>query len=184
MARPARILWRRLDRPGHDTCALWREGEVWQLEGIAVWSDVKGPSNMAYSVTCGADWFPHSARVQGRVAAQDISLSIRRGNGGEWRVNGEELPETYGLSDLDLGFTPATNTLPLRRLAGKGQGDSAAIWLDDSDWQMKPMHQTYQRIESGRWDYHSHESDYRTALAVNMDGFVTDYPGLWVAEVD
>lgn len=178
----ALILWRRLDRPGHDVCQLLFEAGEWHLEGAAVWRDRAGPAQISYSVTCGDDWLTRSARLQGRVAGRALSLSIRRGLEGEWRVNGDEVAASHGLSDLDLGFTPATNTIALQRLKIAGGGNSAAAWLDDSDWRLKTMHQTYRHDGEGRWHYHAAESGFETMLTVNRHGLVTDYPGLWIEE--
>lgn len=182
MASGASILWRRLDRLGHDACWLRHEAGEWHLDGAAVWQDSAGPAQIAYSVTCGPDWLTRSARLLGRVGGQALSLSIRRGAGGEWRVNGDEVPGSHGLGDLDLGFTPATNTLALNRLKQAGGGDSAAAWLDDGDWQIRPLHQTYCRQDDGRWQYRAAESGFETLLTVNRHGFVTDYPGFWTQE--
>lgn len=179
----ALILWRRLDRPGHDACQMRFEADEWHLEGSAVWQGRGGPAWLDYGVTCAGDWQTRSARVQGRVAGRAYSLSIRRGQGGEWRVNGDEVPESHGLMEVDLGFTPATNTIALQRLKVAGGGDSAALWLDDGDWRVKPLHQSYHRKDDGRWAYHAAESGFETCLTVDRHGFVTDYPGFWTKEV-
>lgn len=178
----ALILWRRLDLPGHDACELRFASGEWHLEGAVVWRAPSGPAHLAYSVSCGEDWLARSARILGRAGGREISLSIRRGAGGEWRVNGDEVPGSHGLSDLDLGFTPATNTLPLRRLRGAGAGDSAAACLDPSDWRLRPLHQTYRREADGRWHYEAAEAGFQTVLAVDGHGFVTDYPDFWTQE--
>lgn len=149
MAGGASILWRRLDRPGHDAAWLRFEAGEWHLDGAAVWSDARGPAQIAYSLSCGEDWTSRSARLLGRVGGQGLSLSIRRGSGGEWRVNGDEVPGSHGLVDLDLGFTPATNTIALNRLKQAGGGDSAALWLGGGDWQPQPLHQGYAASRTG-----------------------------------
>ncbi|MBU3030312.1 putative glycolipid-binding domain-containing protein [Paracoccus marinaquae] len=182
MAAGALILWRRLDRPGHDACALRFEAGEWHLEGAAAWRDRNGPAQVTYSIICGEDWQTRSARLSGRVAGQGLSLSIRRGAGGEWRANGAEVPGSHGLIDLDLAFTPATNTLALNRLKVPGGGDSAAIWLDEGDWRLKPLHQGYRRQADGRWHYRAAEPGFETFLTVNRHGFVTDYPEFWTQE--
>lgn len=179
----ALILWRRLDRPGHDACRLWLESGHWRLEGAAVWLDAKGPAHIAYEVSVGEDWITHSARIMGRVGPRAISLSIHRDATGNWRVNGEAIPEVTGQRDIDLGFTPATNTLPIRRLRAEraDQARLAAAWLDAGDWSLKVLPQTYQR-EGEDWLYTSPTHDFQARLTVDRDGFVTDYPGLWVKE--
>lgn len=182
MARDPQILWRRLDLPGHDTCRIWQDGGRRGLDGAAVWADPSGPAHLAYLVTCDEGWITRSVRVQGRVGLQEITLSIHRDDLGNWRAAGEELSEFSGLQDIDLGFTPATNTLPIRRMMQQGQSDAAlaAVWLDPADWSLKRLPQTYQRAEGG-WDYTS--DGFAARLATDASGFVTDYPGLWIKEV-
>lgn len=180
----AQILWRRLDRPGHDACRLWKEGSLWRIEGMAVWLDPKGPAQIVYEVAVGEDWVTHSARLMGRVGKRAISLSIQRDTSGNWRMNGEAVPEVTGLPDIDLGLTPATNTLPLRRMRSRRMdaADLAAAWLDPTDWQLKPLPQRYEKLDDGRWRYASPSHDFQADLTIDADGFVTDYPSLWVKE--
>ena len=177
------MLWRRLHQPGHDACWLWQDGERQGLDGVAVWLDDAGPAQMAYHVSCDAAWLTRAVRVQGRVGARDLTLSIHRDEAGTWRANGEELPDFVGLTDIDLGFTPATNTLPIRRMTALGQdrADLAAVWLDAEDWTLKRLPQRYELGGQG-WRYASPTHDFTADLAVDHDGFVTDYPGLWVKE--
>ena len=89
----------------------------------------------------------------------------------------------HGLPDLDFGFTPATNTLAIRRLA-LAVGDDAAVtaaWLDPTDWALKPLRQTYRRTGPQTYAYASPDTGYQTTLTCNDFGVVTDYPGLWQA---
>ena len=183
MAAGAQILWRRLDLPGHDACRNWSEGPLWRIEGMAVWADPRGPAQIAYEVAAGEDWLTRSVRVMGRVGGVAISLSIHRGETGEWRVNGEAVAEVAGLPDIDLGFTPATNTLPLRRMRAQGRqaADTAAAWLDSEDWRIKPLPQRYER-RGEDWHYHSFRHEFETTLTVDHDGLVTAYPPLWAKE--
>ncbi|NHF72809.1 putative glycolipid-binding domain-containing protein [Paracoccus xiamenensis] len=181
MSGQAQILWRRLDLPGHDACRIWQDGDLRLLEGVAVWQDPQGPAHLAYHVAADSDWITRSVRLQGRVGARDLTMSIHRNESGEWRLNGEALPDFTGLQDIDLGFTPATNTLPIRRLRQTRQDEAsiAAVWLDTSDWALKRLPQTYRRTDAG-WHYAS--PGFAADLTVDADGFVTHYPDLWTKE--
>jgi hypothetical protein len=55
--------------------------------------------------------------------------------------------ETEGLCGIDLGFTPATNLNPVRRLSleVRQAADATAAWLDPSDWHLKRFVQQYER---------------------------------------
>ncbi len=183
MAGDPQILWRRLDLPGHDTCRIWAEGDRVGLDGTAVWLDASGPAHLSYFVTCDESWITRSARVQGRVGGRDLTLSIHRNVSGAWTMAGEELPEFHGLREIDLGFTPATNTLPIRRMRQQRREaeDVAAVWLDPSDWSLKRLAQHYARTQDA-WTYASPRHDFQAELRVDSDGFVTDCPDLWIEE--
>lgn len=88
-----------------------------------------------------------------------------------------------GLPDIDLAFTPASNTNAIRRLSlSDGEtADSAAVWLDTADWTIKPLPQTYRRMHAGAYHYTSPLHGYSAVLTVEGFGIVTDYPGLWAA---
>jgi hypothetical protein len=83
--------------------------------------------------------------------------------------------------DVDLGFTPATNLIALRRLS-LDAGASAlapAAWFPFPELRMDRMEQTYRRLDAGRYDYTG--INYREILSVSPVGFVTEYPNLWTA---
>ena len=56
-----------------------------------------------------------SAQAGGRVVDLRVTSAARGG----WTLNGVPQPRLAGCADVDLGFTPATNLLPIRRLALK-----------------------------------------------------------------
>lgn len=180
----ADILWRALHVPGHDACSLSRNFGGWELQGTAVWRHPEGPAALSYLIQCDTGWITRRAEVRGRVGERALDLLLTRDEAGGWTVNDQPVPEVAGALDIDLGFTPATNTLPLRRLMALGQerADVTAAWLDARDWRLKPLNQTYLREGEGRWRYLSPEHDFTALLAVDGQGFVTDYEGGWRKE--
>lgn len=178
------ILWRRLDLPGHDACTLSRLDTGWRLAGAAVWLAANGPARMNYSVVLDADWATRHVRLGGHVAGHVVEAMICRDAHGLWGMNGKALSGSDRISDVDLGFTPATNTMPLRRAMAADGAEAAltAVWLDESDWQLKPLAQTYRQQGAGLWDYASPAHDFQARLTVNEAGLVTDYPGKWTQE--
>jgi hypothetical protein len=63
-------------------------------------------------------------------------------------ANDRPIDLTGGLLDVDLGFTPASNTNAIRRLdLGIGETtETIAVWLDTADWTVKPLTQSYERL--------------------------------------
>ena|SRR5712692_7412959 len=103
---------------------------------------------------------------------------------GRWHLNGAEQPAVRGCVDVDLGFTPATNLLQLRRVAlDIGQeADVPAAWLAFPELTLERLEQRYRRRGRDTYDYRAPSVPYEAPLHVNELGFVTLYPGLWEAE--
>lgn len=178
----ASILWRRLDHEGHDACRLVETPDGWTLSGQASFVEEGGLlCGLAYRVECGRDWVTRKADVSGFVDREPLSLSIVHSAEAGWTVDGRTRPDLEGLIDVDLGFTPATNLIALRRFA-LGIGESAlapAAWFAFPDLRVARMEQTYRRLDETRYDYTG--IAYHEVLTVSPAGFVTDYPGLWSA---
>jgi hypothetical protein len=175
--------WRRLDLPGSDRCALFAETAGWRLAGEARYGAGSAESRLSYEVSCGPDWLTRVASVTGADAGSPISLRIEQ-SGGHWFVNGAPQAEVEGLADIDLFFTPATNLLPIRRVAfvpGELVTVTAA-WLAPG-FRLAPLRQGYRALGNGQFDYVSPDHDFQTRLSVHPSGLVTDYPGLWTGEV-
>jgi hypothetical protein len=175
--------WRRLDVPGSDECALAQLQAGWSVGGVAQFMHAGRPARLAYRVDCDSAWHTTNGEVSGHLGADAFSLVVHRDDAGDWHVDGRAAPALTGLVDLDLGFTPATNLFPLRRLAlAPGAGAMAeAAWLDDADWRLKRLPQRYERRDRTSYWYESPATGYAALLRVTSDGFVRDYPGLWTA---
>jgi hypothetical protein len=177
-------LWRRLDTPGHDACRYLHDGLGWVIEGAAVFLTGGLVANLSYRLRCDDDWVSRSASVQGWIGGELVSIEIARAAGNGWTVDDREIPELAGFTDIDLGFTPATNANAIRRLAlGVGeQGETRAVWLDDCDWTVKPLPQTYRRTAALDYDYAAPSHHFRARLQIDAFGAVTEYPHLWTRE--
>lgn len=175
--------WQRLDVPGTDDCVLEALPTGWRLLGVAAFGTADTASRLTYSVECDREWRTLSAEVHGMVGPRRLALAVQRDAAGAWSVDGRRAPELGGLVDLDLGFTPATNLFPLRRLALEpGQSaDAEAAWLDDESWQLRRLPQRYERRGAHEYWYESPTTGYAAMLTVTADGFVHEYPGLWRA---
>ncbi|MDQ0571839.1 hypothetical protein QFZ42_003673 [Variovorax paradoxus] len=186
MQTVASILWRRLDAPGHDACRLERNANAWQLDGAAVFRlEDHRIAQLHYRVRCDLHWHAQWGTVRGWLGGTAIDLSIARDARGHWKLNDEAVPDLSHCVDLDLGFTPATNLLQLRRLnLSKGEGaDAPAAWVDlDGGGVLSELMQRYERTGEDEYAYDAKRFDYAATLRATPEGFVRDYPGLWSAE--
>ncbi|SFU20656.1 putative glycolipid-binding domain-containing protein [Sedimentitalea nanhaiensis] len=179
-----RILWRRLDAKGHDACRALFQNDEWVLDGAAVYLENRDITNVRYRVRCDSNWICKSAYVHGWCGPTKVDVEIAREDDGLWRCNGMEITAVSGAWDVDLGFTPTTNTCAIRRLGlDVGQRKrGVAAWLDASDWKLKPLEQYYDRFAATGYEYGSSEHGFQARLETDNFGFVREYPGLWEAE--
>jgi hypothetical protein len=93
-----------------------------------------------------------------------------------------------GALDVDLGFTPATNTLPIRRLA-LAVGAGAAVrsaWLRFPELRLEPLEQTYTREAEHVFLYRALVDGEPFSARLDTDAFgrVVRYEGLWEIDVE
>ena len=177
----AAILWRRLDTPGHDACRLEGDETGWRLDGAAVFQHEGAPARLAYRVACDGMWRTRDGHVRGWVGRREMDVRIVRAADGAWSINGRVVQGLEPCVDLDLGFTPATNLLSIRRLA-LTDGQAAAVpvaWLDVMADTLEVLPQRYERRTPTTYWYESPTAGYTALLETTPAGFVSRYPDLW-----
>ncbi len=179
------VLWRRLDHPGHDAARLVHHAPFWQLGGTAVFGVERRTCRLEYHIVCDAAWRTLHGRVNGWIGPDPVKVELYTDTARRWTVNGRPAPAVAGCVDLDLAFTPATNTIPIRRLA-LNQGERAEVrsaWLRFPELTLEPLIQTYARTGEFTYHYESTGGDFTTDLEVGAAGFVLRYPPLWEGEL-
>lgn len=178
------IVWRRLDLPGHDTAALLRDPDGWRLSGVAVLVESNQPCRLDYEITCNPNWLTRQCSVRGYIGATTVALDVSRNSAGEWTVGGAPATALSGCDDIDLGFSPATNLLPIRRLglAVGARAEVRAAWIRFPELTAEVLEQAYTRLTPDHYLYESAGGAFRRELVVDEDGFVLDYPDLWRSE--
>jgi len=179
---PAAVfLWRKVDQPGHDCCGLWALADGWRLDGAAAFREGGRACHLRYEVRVDRRWRTRRAAVRGHVGRRAVDLRIARGAGGGWRLDGALARGVRGCIDVDLGFTPATNLIVLRRLALRvgEQADAPAAYLAFPALRLVALPQTYRRLSRTRYAYAAPTEEYADTLAVSPLGAVVRYPGLF-----
>ncbi|PSK63402.1 hypothetical protein B0E53_04683 [Micromonospora sp. MH33] len=198
---PKSLFWSRTDTAGSEHVLLDdRQGLA--AQGVALAVDPV-PYTCRYQLTVGADWSTSRLEVAAEGAGWSRSVRLER-TGDGWRVRtGEEgdldaalraaghppagLPGTDDPDrlakalDVDLGGSPLTNTLPVRRLnLARGPADQArtitAAWVLLPSLAVLPAEQAYTSLGPGRVRYAS--DSFTADLDVDPEGFVVRYPGL------
>lgn len=172
------VVWRRLDLPGADRCALRRVRGGWELEGTAVGAEETGPFEARYRVRCDEAWLARSAEVSLDVAGERHALTLRVDRHGAWFANGTEVPAVHGSVDIDLAITPATNTPTIRRAPLSDPLEAIVAYVAFPELSVRPLRQRYARLAEDRWRFTS-EDGFEAELEVDDLGLVRRYPPFW-----
>ena len=178
------ILWRRLDHPGHESALLFSSNDSWHLHGTAVLLYNDLACRLDYRIVCDSQWHTRTAYVAGWVGNALIERKLVVTPDQRWLLNDEDSPQVKGCIDVDLNFSPSTNTLPIRRL-GLSVGEAKevrAAWLRFPSFELEPLIQLYRRTDQNIYRYESNGGKFVRELTVDDEGFVTNYPQLWEAE--
>ena len=116
-----------------------------------------------------------AAHVREIRGFEQRALTLERTAKGAWSVDGSADRKLKGCADVDLGFSPATNTLPIRRLR-LGIGASKTIqaaWVRFPEMTVEKAAQTYTRLDEYTYRYQS--GSFSAELVVDDDGLVAQY---------
>lgn len=198
---PTALLWQRLDTAGtehalvDDRNGLHARGTALALDPIAY--------TCRYELRTDAAWVTTFLEIatEGAGWARNLRLEARSG---QWRANtaeqgdldaaltaagraGAGLPGTVdpdlllGAFDVDVGGSPLTNTLPIRRLRLLSSETGVAhrltvAWVLLPSLEIVQADQIYTALGGGR--VRCAGETFSTDLEVDEDGYVTAYPGL------
>ena len=187
------VLWQRIDSPGSEWCALERTVDGWRLHGIVLAAVATVPVLVQYAVALAPNWSTRAVEIAmrsgGAITPQELRLTVAPEQ--RWQIEREPPQDTsmpqddlevlHGLIDVDLGFSPATNTLPIRRL-DPAIGESVAVtaaWVRFPKLTIEPLPQRYTRLAERRYRYESAGGAFVAEIEVDDLGLVTAYEGGW-----
>jgi hypothetical protein len=174
------VLWHCSALSSSELGTLEAHGDGWVLRGWTVLPVDGVPGRIEHDVLIDGGWRTQAATViihTDRVQRHEVRVAD-----GAWTVNGVERPDLDGCIDIDLGWTPATNVLPIRRL-GLAVGEAAttvASWFRFPELAIERNDQRYERTAPLVWRYLSGAYDFQ--LDVDELGRVVRYgDDLWRA---
>lgn len=170
------VLWVKQDGPGNDACRFANAEGGYLIDGSSTdpsWNVVR------YRIRARDDGTTRRVRIGERSR-----IFVRRAPDDTWTLNGDPAPDVTGAQDVDLGFTPATFTLPIRRLA-LNIGDEARIMVARLDIQaarLSPRHLIYRRKTKTDYECEDVDSGVVSHLVVDRHGIVRTQAGHWMAQ--
>jgi uncharacterized protein len=171
-----RVAWRRTDEVLADEhCTLAVRAGGLSLIGTVLGSEDGVPIRVEYRVLADGAGLTSAVHVRDLRGFDQRTLTVERSTKGAWTVNGAAASALKGCTDIDLGFSPSTNTLPVRRLR-LGVGATATIkaaWVRFPALDVVKAAQTYTRLDEYTYRYSS--GDFTAELTVDDDSLVASY---------
>ncbi len=153
------------------------------------------PYRMEYELHAPHDWVTERLSATVETPSSRRSIELSHDGNGSWTcaatVEGQDdLPppggptsEVAGAVDCDLGFSPLTNVMPIKRLgldAHGGGKDFVMAWVSVPDLRLIRSEQHYEHVtaEPGRSivRYVGRHRGFVGELILDRDGFVVSYP--------
>lgn len=171
-----RVTWRRTDEVTTDEHATLTVRDT----GLSLVGTVLGardgiPLRLEYRVLTDGAGLTTAAHVRALLGFEQQTFALERSTKGVWSVNGKPDRSLKSCTDIDLGFSPSTNTLPIRRLR-LGIGASKTIqaaWLRFPEMTLEKSAQAYTRLDEVTYRYES--GSFSAELTVDDDGLVASY---------
>jgi hypothetical protein len=177
------ILWHCPVLASSEHATLIETEDERSLRGVAVLPLGDEPCHIDYDVLCDRDWQARSCSISVTLPMEVRTIELRADHAGHWESNGTAAPNLEGCSDIDLGWTPATNTIAVRRLDLE-LGHSASIvaaWVRFPELDVVTNRQDYTRMAIDRWRYESGDYDFELVTDA-PSGLILEYgDDLWRA---
>jgi uncharacterized protein len=172
------IMWHGVDPFSTEVLHLRDDDGSHEMHGVVLIDLPSGATEIRYFLTTDDAWCSKALRVD-LLGAHTGTMELVGDGNGAWSRDGSRISAVDGCVDLDLGVSPATNMLPIRRLAA-AVGDritTRVAWVRFPELTIEPDEQTYERVAERRWSFRS--EDFVAELDVDEDGLVVRYSDLW-----
>jgi hypothetical protein len=196
-----------------DRMVIWRGLDAWRSEVVAMRLDPKGieakgsqgavdplPYRLDYHLQAPDDFVTRRIVLETQGAGWWRRLDLRRDGNGKWTAKtskrgkkvklpdpGGDMGSVKGALDCDLGLSPLTNLMPIRRSGlnrHPGAEDFLMAWISVPDLHVLASGQRYEHVRNDKEGSVVRYVDrglfpgYKANLRLDRSGIVTVYPGL------
>jgi uncharacterized protein len=175
-------LWQWVQSPGLERFEFSRAGDEWIFRGTILTLAHDAPAEARYEIVCDRSFKTRHANISLLDSSGERALKIDARDG-RWFENGRENQAVKGAVDIDLGWSPSTNTLPIKRLKleiGQSTGEFVAAWVRFPELTLQPLPQEYLRLAERQYRYSSRGGAFVAKIIVDNEDLVMDYEGFWL----
>ncbi len=178
MSKRRWILWQGLIAPSIERFIASASDDGFELSGLILQAHQHTPYVVRYAIRVDGNWRTREVQVELEDGGRRI-LGLSADAAGHWSRDGRPLTDLDGCLDVDLEWSPSTNTLPIRRLAlaiGETKAVTAA-WIRFPSLEVERLDQSYERLDQHRYRYRS--GQFTADLTVGDDSLALQYGANW-----
>ena len=177
-----KVVWNNEEQYGCEYLSISEPNEELVVHStiINVAEETADAHSVNYQVNLDENWITKKVKLN----VDQHFLELHSDGKGNWfNGKGVEIETLKGCMDIDISATPFSNSLPINRLHWTcGQKENFhMVYIAVPSLEFKKVPQSYQylREEEGLRYFLYRCYDYETTIAVDSDGLVVDYPGVF-----
>jgi len=170
------VLWVKENGTGNDACRFADAEGGYLIDGSS--TDADG-NVLRYRIRARSDGTTRRVRIGAKSR-----IFVRHAPDDTWMLNGTPVPDVTGAKDIYFGFTPATVTLPIRRLkldvGDEAETQVARLNIDKE--RLEPLHLVFRRVANDEYECLTTETGITSHYSVDAQGIVRVEQGHWIAQ--
>lgn len=177
-----RVIWDHLESAGAEYVKFQRFTSHMEVNGTVLLVDKDQPHHVTYDLKLGMDWKTKKVKIYQVGNADPFVVQAEKED--KWYVNGIYDENLDGATNIDMTISPLSNMLPINRVSwNTGERRTfKMVYIDVLKQEVKPLLQVYTYLgdtnEHRIFQYRCR--DFETAIVVDHDGWVVEYPGAFL----
>ena len=176
------VMWASLDERVFEHVRVVESTDEVRADGLIIRDDPDGSARLRYRISCDSGWRVKKVEIS-RLDGNYRALVLVSDGKGNWTNDREaRLVSLDGCRDIDIYYSPFTNTIAIRRMVLK-QGasqETKVAFIAVPDLTVTAVKQRYTFLKTtpqgSLYLYEGLSSGFSTELPVDHDGLVIDYP--------
>lgn len=179
------VMWISIDGQKIEHVRITKTKNNILADGIIIHLNSDNSIRIRYEIECDQQWQVRKVDLN-MLDDSSRNLKLFSDGKGNWtNRDGKTIPELNNCMDLDIYYSPFTNTLAIRRLnlQADESKDINAAYINIPELTVISDPQRYtclnRNANSALYLYESRDSDFKAELPVDSDMLVLDYPGFF-----
>jgi hypothetical protein len=181
-----RIVWRRiLDDQSFEDCVVTAAHDGFAIAGSIIAVHDGEPLGVTYDIRCDRDWSAQAVTIEQNWGDSSRRLRLDR-HGRGWLVDGVPDARLDDCAEPDLGLTPSTNALAIRRLELEigAAAEITCAWVKFPALSVEPSKQRYERLAERDFRYTNVASGFTAVVTVDELALPVSYGRIWLRVAD